>query len=285
MRIRCALVVSGSLLLGLSSAAVAATLSFTGTIGFQVGSLTPVELNGSGVATLNASGGGAHLSSLTIPAAAFVGNPSVVIYNAGPIDGLLFAGGVTTQIVHLPVSASLTVSSPTGSASNAAGAFTGLSNSANNLAGTMPLSGVGLICLFAPCSGAVVANIIVPLSVVGQGGTATAMGTAITVTAIGAPWFKNTATIMGATFTSTVMGFAHGPASATQSTTAQPGGVISLVTPIFVSTSLQTYSEVPLFGRLTLHFAPEPSRMLQLGVAIAVLSVIGRRRRGATTRE
>ena len=276
MRIRSAWVASGSLFLGLSSAAAAATLPFTGTLGFEVVvpgfRIGPVELNGSGVATVNGSGGGVHLNSLTIPAGAFLGNASVVVYNAAPISALKFAGGAFT--FHLGNSFAYTVT--TGSASNGAGSFAGLSNSANNLAGTMPLSGVALICFLGTCPGFPANNIVVPLSVVGQGGTATAAGVAgQKFTAIGAPWLKNTAAVG----TRTIMGFAHGPASATQSTTAQPGGVLSLVTPVFVSTSLPAgFAVLATFSRVTLLFVPEPSTLLLLGSGVLALFALGRRR-------
>ena len=73
------------------------------------------------------------------------------------------------------------------------------------------------------------------------------------------------------------MGFAHGPASASQSSTAQPGGVLSLVTPVFVSTSLDSFPVIPIFSRMTLHFVPEPSTMLLLGSGLLALFALGRR--------
>ncbi len=75
------------------------------------------------------------------------------------------------------------------------------------------------------------------------------------------------------------MGFAHGPASATQSTTAQPGGVLSLVTPVFISTPFLSIPIVEAFSRMTLHFVPEPSTLLLLGSGIVALLALGRRLR------
>jgi hypothetical protein len=71
----------------------------------------------------------------------------------------------------------------------------------------------------------------------------------------------------GSTITTPVLpgGFAHGPASLTSST-AQPSGVVQLVTVSKVYTSLTgAFPEVPLIGVLTLHFVPEPGTLLLLG--------------------
>jgi hypothetical protein len=140
------------------------------------------------------------------------------------------------------------------------------------LGGKMPVKGTAKICLFSPCSAAA-ANVSVPLTVVGSGGSAT-VATFVNVTVIGAPWTEGTAAVG----TITQMGFVHGPATGT-STTAGPSGVVRLVTPIFVSTNIPASSVVPAFGLLTLHFVPEPGTLVLLGSGIAGLVMFGRSRR------
>ena len=73
-------------------------------------------------------------------------------------------------------------------------------------------------------------------------------------------------------------GFAHGPASLTSST-AQPGGVLQLVTVSKVYTSLTgAFPEMPVTGFLDLYFVPEPGTGLLLGLGVVALAAAGRRR-------
>jgi hypothetical protein len=96
------------------------------------------------------------------------------------------------------------------------------------------------------------------------------------VTAIGAPWTLGTASVQQHDGPVTEMGFAHGPASLA-STTAVPGGRISLVTPVLVSVSLDSFPVIPVFSRLTIEFVPEPSTLLLLAAGVAALAALGRR--------
>jgi hypothetical protein len=75
------------------------------------------------------------------------------------------------------------------------------------------------------------------------------------------------------------MGFAHGPASGTTST-AQPSGVLQVVTPNQVRTNLALGSnvKVSILGELLIHFIPEPGALLLLGSAMIGLVLIGRSR-------
>jgi hypothetical protein len=75
------------------------------------------------------------------------------------------------------------------------------------------------------------------------------------------------------------MGFAHGPASGTTST-AQPGGVLQLVTPNQVRTNLALGSsrKVAILGELLARFIPEPGLLVLLGSGVAGLLLLGRSR-------
>jgi len=144
---------------------------------------------------------------------------------------------------------------------------------AGGFGGTMPLAGQNKVCLFGPCSAAV-ANISVPVNVVGIGGT-TKVTAAVNLTVIGAPWTDGTVAIG----TITKMG-SVGANSATGG-----GGVknaVSLVTPVFVSTNIGASAIVPVFGvfDFTITTAtPEPTTLAALGASIVALMSVGVKRR------
>jgi hypothetical protein len=249
---------------GLAAAVVIATLAaapasavvlpFTGTLTVDLNGIIS-GWTGAGSATVNGSGAGGHLSSLSLPAGAFptAGLTTVITSPAAfPIQGL--------QIT----------------ANNGAGAFaeTGM----GTLRGTMPIQGVSKVCLFAAC-GSAVANVSVPLSVIGVGGQGVATGAA-NVTVEGAPWTTGTAAIIPP-FSAplTRMGFAHGPASNSGSTAA-PGGSLQLVTPIVVWTNLGV-DQPSIFGftSITLHFVPEPATFALAAGGLVLFAIAGRHRR------
>ena len=224
-------------------AARAATLPFTGSLSILLGSFG-IGIPGGGIATVNGSSGFGHLDSIAIPAGAFD------------------AQGLT---VSIPTTAAFPLRGIQLTAANADGAFT------KPGPGSIGILGAAKLCLFGPCSGAV-ANLVVPLDVVGVGGTTYVTG-AVNVTVVGAPWTSGTVAI-GA---STAHGFSHGPASQTSST-ARASGVLQLVTPLFLSTNLAgDFSAVPAFGVLNLHFVPEPATLVLVGAGLLVTAAIGRR--------
>jgi hypothetical protein len=129
----------------------------------------------------------------------------------------------------------------------------------------MALLGSARVCLYGPCSDPV-ANLVVPLEVVGQGGTTVVSGP-VDLTVVGAPWTVGTARVG----TATAMGFAYGPGSQASST-ARASGAIQLVTPIRIMTNLGGFAVVPAFGVLTLHFVPEPTTLALLAAGLALLA-------------
>lgn len=238
----------------------AATLAFTGTLTLQLVHSNPntvVPVAGSGLAQVT---GGLHLSSLTLPGTTF-----------GPITtkiDLGFATGTDLSLVGVV---------------NQSGQFTGG-------AGVLGFSGVAKLCfaLFDPTC--LFANLLFPFAATGTpakgfgiGGTQVTAG-AVGVTAKHAPWTTGQPVLSIHWPNSTVTipplpgGFAHGPASLTSST-AQPGGVLQLVTATRVFTSLTAaFPELSQYGILELHFVPEPGTLLLLASGGLGLALLGRRR-------
>jgi hypothetical protein len=132
------------------------------------------------------------------------------------------------------------------------------------LAGTMPLRGAARLCLFASCDAEPIANVSVPLSVVGGGGTAFATA-AIDLTVVGAPWTTETVAVG----TMTAMGFAD--------ENGFPRQGFKLVTPIAISTSLESAPVIGWLGSLEMFvLIPEPATIALLGAGIAGLAAYGR---------
>jgi hypothetical protein len=229
---------------GIAGQAKAVELGWTGSLAVQIATLDPVVINGAGSATVNSSSGPGHLTNLALPASPFaVQGFTVPVSDPGafPIAGV--------QVT----------------AHNADGAFQG--DGGAGFGGTMSINGTTKVCLFGPCSAAV-QNLVVPLSNVGVGGTASVMA-AVNLTIQGAPWTTGTAAIGDLT--------AMGGVSPLSNTGA-PSGTLTLVTPIFISTNIGASAVVPAFATLTLHFVPEPGTLMLLGSGIAGLVAFGRSR-------
>ena len=253
MRKLFSLMAAGALLVGAASTQ-ASVLPATGVIGLQIATLSPILVPPASPPVpilVNGSNGGGHLNSFAISAGQFSTVGLVVPITDPAVVNTI--GGIV------------------GTAINASGGFAG--GSAGPLGGIMPIAGFAKVCLFGPCSAAV-QNLAVPLTPVGQGGIAF-VNAAVKITVVGSPWTIGTVPVG----TVTQMGFVHGPGTLTSST-AQPSGVVTLVSPLFVSTSLATsFPVVPAFAFFQLHFVPEPGTMLLLGSGIAGLVLIGRSRK------
>jgi hypothetical protein len=242
---RASLWIVGLLALAVAPPAGAGLLPFTGTLAFAISQYPPIAVTGSGVATVNGSGGGAHLSMLALPANAFVASE--------------FSIPVTPSVTHVKGLKLTALQNGTGTVSGAP------------LGGVVPLSGRAHVCLFASCSMGPPANVTIPLGPVGSGGS-THIDISVNLTVSGAPWTDGTAMAGGLT----QAGLAHGPASGTSST-ANASGVVRLVSPFTVSTNIGAVAYLPGFAILTLHFVPEPGTLLLLSAGLVLTALGGRR--------
>ncbi len=185
------------------------------------------------------------------------------------------AGATTGAVVAIRASVAPTAAPIVGlqfTMQNGRGSFA--FDATNHLGGVMPVLGVVRVCLFLTCPSAV-ANVSVPLSAFGRGGTSTAMGV-VNVTVAGAPWTTD-ATETGSLLhgADTAMGFRRGP-NGGESSFAMPGGALQLVTPVFISTFI---GRTPAFAVLHVDFVPEPATISLCAAGIAALSWVGARRR------
>jgi hypothetical protein len=274
-----------ALLLGVVGTAGARPLNWQGTNIVDIGPFPLLNITGGGVATVNGSTGGipAHLDALRVSAG---------------------RGGVTgtaTTLVTDPETAGNSIVRVIVQAQGGTGTIGGISGAVISTApaltqNQLPVKGLAKICLVSTiCTDFVGLAFTEPTSLppgppikgVGVGGLITAGGQgAIRLSIEAAPWTVKTATVtdhadaLGGIFrTETAMGFAHGPASATSST-AQPGGVVQLVTPSQIRTNLSLGTNVKIGTMVSLfvRFIPEPGLLLLIGSGVAGLALLGRRR-------
>jgi len=255
--------------LSLASASTASELAWRGTLRVTplVIGLPELVVRGSGVSTVNASGGGSHLTSLRVAGGPF-GSATVPV-----TDPEATAAGV----LALRLGASL-----------AAGTLGFLAGPAGELAppGTLPARGLLGVCLFDPsCLPGAVLD--VPLTQK-QGAVGLGVGGLLTVGGYGSlrmslvarPWTLATTSVVlttpsGATAAIPFAGWRHGALSFSTST-ALPGGTISLVTPL--RTTPGGDFDLTSVARLTLRLVPEPGSGILLSAGGGALWWMARRR-------
>lgn len=270
--------------------AQASVLPWEGTVAVDVGNFPGgVSWTGTGMATVNGSGGGASLSTLAA-------GPLLLPPTMAPPFVAFTSFAVPTHPLVTPDFRLLV--GLAGEVGLGTGTLTGFSGG-GLLGGAMPVRGI------VGRSGGV-SN----FSLTRNGGnTGFGVGGNVTTTRFicpgcptpippfvrvrlsieYAPWTLGTATVNNsavatetlAPVRATRRGFMHGPASNTSSA-AVPGGVLQIVTPMQVRVASGVSGNegrVGYFGTLTLRFVPEPGRLVLLASGALCLALLGWRRR------
>jgi hypothetical protein len=283
------LLTAGFLVLGMAGVAGAAVLNWSGTAIVSLNDYPEGILRGGGVATINGSAGviPAHLDSLR------------AVESRGQVAGT-FTRFVTDPDT-LPNGVYALIYDQVGALDGTwAGISGGVASTATGEVGIMPLGGVVKVCILSyECTTFLPLVLNQPNTLngvvtgsrgAGVGGIVTAGGYGgIRISLQGAPWTVKTATVIDQ-ITPTggpprefsvwyAKGWAHAPVSTTTST-AQPGGMVQLVTPNQVTTNLPLGSSDKMgsFVITVIEFIPEPGLLLLLGSGVAGLALVGRSR-------
>ena len=283
------LVAAISIAVGAAGVASAAPLNWGGTLTVTIADNPPVSVTGGGVATVNDSAGALPAKLSTLRLAESRGN----------------VAGTETVFITDPDTAGNGVAAIAVDATLGTGTLAPISGGATSNSGLtqdlLPMHGVAKICLLSTsCTLYLDLLLTKPTTVNGASGTGTTgvgIGGLLTAGGYGgirislqaAPWTIKTATVIDQITTSpggsriftlqTVKGWAHAPASTTSST-AQPSGVVQLVTPGQISTNLPLGSSDQMGGLVVMvvHFIPEPGLLLLLASGVVGLTLLGRRR-------
>jgi len=285
------LIAVAMLAFGAVGTASAALLNWEGTLLLELGELPPLGNTGGGVATVNNSAGGvpAHLTTLQLKG------------SRGGVKGTAMVP-ITDPAVQANAIASVRVlaTMQTGTFAPISGGAASTTVLTKNI---FPVSGLAKVCLLSTTCTNFLPLVLTQHTVmsgqkgVGIGGILTIGGgtNPIRISIEAAPWTIKTGTSideittpmtpMGvkANINKTAMGFVHGTASNTGmtiSSTANPSGVVQLISPMQVVTNLPTGSnaKIALFGYIGVHFIPEPGMLLLLGSGVAGLVLLGRHR-------
>lgn len=231
----------------LPSAAGAAPIqrSFEATLALFSGIVPPFFFEGSGTATVDVTGN--HLNSILFPAN-------------------VFATQVTGGTGFLEVRVN---------ASNGAGMLSASGGPLGGFGGMIPILGTLRLCFGGTgCDGGPFADIALPLSVVGAGGTTSTPSGFFQV--VGAPWSSAQTTLSGTGFVSVFEGIRQGPGGLTSSTVLS-GGFLSVVTPARVV--VPSFGDLDFMAVLSVSFVPEPSGLALLAAgAVGLAGLLPRRR-------
>ena len=300
-----------ALLFGAAGAAEAARINWAGTTSSTTGELPPLTLTGGGVATVNGVSGTipAHLNTLRLEASrgGVAGTDTNIITDpetaGNGIAALILQGEGGTGTLA-PISGAIASTTALTKRVIPAGGLSKICLLSTVCTDFLPLlltqpttNGARFQVNTATPNQLTVGGgqgkrIGIPgtgIKGVGIGGLVTVGGdSAIRISVEAAPWTVKTATAIDQTDDNTgaaafhnvtKMGFAHGPASGTTST-AQPSGVLQIVTPSQVRTNLTlgTNAKVSVLTQLLIHFIPEPGIFLLIGTGVVGLALIGRSR-------
>jgi hypothetical protein len=278
------------LALGTAGVANAAVLNWAGTATVLLGDFTPGEFRGGGVATINGSSGAvpAHLSTLRLAA------------SRGQIQGtdtvLVTDPDSTSSSIQMIVFDGVRLMTGTWGGISGGAASTSTGN-----VGILPVGGLAKMCFFSTaCTQYMPMVLNQPTTVngvpgtgmkgVGVGGVIFAGGYGgMKISLRAAPWTIKTATVLDQITptggpprimtTWVAKGWAHAPVSTTTST-AQPGGMVQLVTPNQIVTNIPIGSRDKMgsFVILVIRFIPEPGLLLLLCSGVVGLVLLGRKR-------